>query len=226
MLARIALFEFRYQLLNPVFWVTAGLFFLLTFAAMTMDQVQMGSGGNVLANSPFATAQKHLILSIFFMFVSTAFVANVIVRDDETGFGPIVRSTRITKFDYLFGRYLGAFGIAALAFAAVPLAIWLGSLMPWLDPETLGPNRLKNYAFAYLFLGLPNILITSAIFFTLATATRSMMTTYLGVVGFLVVYTMTSVTLGSKPEMESVLAIGEPFGIGAFSTVTRYWTAA
>ena len=43
------------------------------------------------------------------MFVSTAFVANVIVRDDDTGFGPIVRSTRVTKFDYLIGRFAGAF---------------------------------------------------------------------------------------------------------------------
>jgi ABC-2 type transport system permease protein len=51
--------------------------------------------------------QTHLILSLFYMFVTTAFVANVIVRDDETGFGPIVRSTRMRKFDYLYGRFPG-----------------------------------------------------------------------------------------------------------------------
>ena len=33
MFSKIAGFEFRYQLRNPVFWVAAGIFFLLTFGA-------------------------------------------------------------------------------------------------------------------------------------------------------------------------------------------------
>jgi aminopeptidase N len=226
MLAQIARFELRYQLRNPVFWVTAGIFFLLTFGAMTVDQIQMGSGGNVQKNAAFATLQKHLILSLFFMFVTTAFVANVIVRDDDTGYGPIVRSTRVSKFDYLMGRFIGAYLIAALAFAAIPLAIWIGSLMPWVDPETLGPNRLRDYAYAYFLLALPNILITSALFFALATVTRSMMATYLGVIAFLIGYFVSITAVRDRPELEQTVGILEPFGIRAFSAATRYWTAA
>jgi ABC-2 type transport system permease protein len=226
MLAKIAAFEFKYQLKNPVFWVTAGLFFLLTFGAMTVDQIQMGSGGNVHKNAPIANIEKTLIMSIFFMFVTTAFVANVIVRDDDTGYGPIVRSTRVTKFDYLFGRFIGAWLIAAMCFLAVPLAIWLGSLMPWVDAETLGPNRLSHLLFPYLVLALPNILITGAIFFALATATRSMMATYVGVVAFLVLYFVITVNIGRQPELRHLLAFVEPFGTGAIREATRYWTAA
>ncbi|MEA1015966.1 ABC transporter permease/M1 family aminopeptidase [Sphingosinicella sp. LY1275] len=226
MFARIAGFELRYQLRNPVFWVTAGIFFLLTFGAMTIDQIQMGDGGNVHKNASYATLEKHLILSLFFMFVTTAFVSNVVVRDDDTGFGPIVRSTRITKFDYLIGRFTGAFLAAALCFVAVPLAIWFGSLMPWVDPETLGPNRLRDYAYAYFLLALPNILITSAIFFALATVTRSMMTTYVGVVAFLVVYFVGNMLVRDQPEIEPTVALAEPFGVRAISLATRYWTAA
>lgn len=227
MLARIAAFEFGYQLKNPVFWVAAGLFFLFSYGFVASDQIQIGgSGGNVHENSPYSLAQTQLIFSIFYMFVTTAFVANVIVRDDETGFGPIVRSTRVTKFDYLFGRFIGAFLIAALGFLSIPLGIWFGSLMPWIDPETLGPNRPLYYAWSYLVLALPNILITSAIFFALATATRSMMTTYLGVVGFLVVYFVVNGSLGRQPEYQETLAYFEPFGVGAFGLATRYWTAA
>ena len=82
-------------------------------ASLASDDVSVGGvGGNTHENGPFALAMIQLIFSVFFMFVTTAFVANVIVRDDETGFGPIVRSTRITKFDYLFGRFLGAFAVA------------------------------------------------------------------------------------------------------------------
>ncbi len=226
MFAQIAAFELRYQLRNPVFWVVAVLFFLLTFGATTIEQISIGSGGNVKVNSPAAIAQIHLILSIFFMFVTTAFVANVIVRDDESGFGPMVKSTRVTKFDYLMARFLGAFLAAAIAFLVVPLAILLGSQMPWVDAETVGPNILSHYAFAYLALALPNIFLTSCIFFAVATLTRSMMYSYIGVVVFLVAYLVVSGIIGNQPELRELGAMVDPFGGAAYSNVTRYWTAA
>jgi hypothetical protein len=200
MFGRIAAFEFRYQLKNPVLWVAAIFFFLLSYGVLASDNVQVGGvGGNTRENGPFSLTIIQIIFSLFYMFASTAFVANVVVRDDDTGYGPIVRSTRITKFDYLFGRFLGAFLVAALGFLAIPLGVWLGSLMPWVDAETVGPNRLSYYFVPYLMLALPNLLVTSAIFFALATATRSMMATYLGVVAFLILWIVVNVGLDSQP---------------------------
>ncbi|MGA1797163.1 M1 family aminopeptidase [Sphingomonas sp. 4RDLI-65] len=226
MFGQIARFELRYQLRNPVFWTVAILFFLLSFGSVTIEQIQIGSGANIHKNAPVAIAQVHMIMSLFFMFVTTAFVANVIVRDDESGFGPMVRSTRVTKFDYLTARFLGAFGAAALAFTAIPLAIWFGSLMPWVDAETLGPNRLHDYAYAYFLLALPNVFLTSAIFFAVATMTRSMMYSYLGVVVFLMLYLVITAVLRAKPEWRPVGSYFELFGLGAFGTITRYYTAS
>ncbi|MFX9150165.1 hypothetical protein ABTN49_19255, partial [Acinetobacter baumannii] len=93
----------------------------------------------------------------------------------------ILRATRIGKFDYLFGRFTGAFLAACISFMAVPLGLLLGSLMPWVDKETLGPFVLQHYVQTYLVWGVPGILISSALFFTLSTLTRSMMWTYVGV---------------------------------------------
>jgi len=224
MFGKIATFEFRYQLRQPLFWVVFILFFLLTFGSVTIDQIHIGSGGNVHRNSPFAIAQTHLILSLFYMFVTAAFVANVVVRDDETGFGPIIRSTRVTKADYLLGRFSGGVAAAAVAYLSVPLAFFLGSLMPWVDAETLGPNRLQDYGFAYGVLALPALLLTSAVFFSVATITRSMMATYVGVVAFFVFY-LTSMTLLDKPQFEQGVALFEPFGLAAYGLATKYWTA-
>ena len=165
MFAKIALFEFRYQLKNPVFWAGVILFFLLTFGLTTSDQISIGSNSNVHVNSPYAMAQAQLTLSLFFMFVSTAFVANVVVRDDETGYGPIVRATRVKKFDYLFGRYLGAFLAVAVGFLAVPLATFIGTLMPWVDPDKIGAFRPGDYAYTYFVIALPGLFLTSAGFF-------------------------------------------------------------
>ncbi|MDB5453689.1 MAG: aminopeptidase, partial [Caulobacteraceae bacterium] len=225
MFGKIAAFELRYQVRQPIFWIAGLIFFLLVFGSVTIDQIQIGSGGNIHKNSPSAIAQTTGIMTLFFMFVATAFVANVVVRDDETGYGPIIRSTRIRKFDYLFGRFAGAFIAVALAFLWVPFALFMGSLMPWVDPETLGPNHLQYYAFAYLWLALPGLFLTSAIFFSLATATRSMMATYVGVAGFLVVYLVLNVAM-RDPERRQIAALVEPFGMAAFGLATRYFTAA
>ena len=226
MFGKIAGFEFRYQLRQPVFWVTTILILLIVFAVMGIGEIEIGSGGNVHKNSPFSIAELTTRMSIFYMFVTTAFVANVVVRDDETGFGPIVRATRMTKFDYLNGRFAGASLVAALGFLIVPLGIFLGSIMPWIDPEVVGPNRLESYAFAYFVLGLPTVLFTSALFFAVATVTRSMMWTYVAVIALLVVYTVASSLLGRKPEFETGLAFGDPFGAGAYYHATKYWTAS
>jgi len=225
MFRKIAGFELRYQLKSPVFWVVAVIFFLLTFGAATIDQIRIGGGGNIHKNAPYAIAQTHLILSIFYMFVTTAFVANVVVRDDETGFGPILRSTRVRKFDYLYGRFTGAFLAAAISFLAVPLAIFIGSFMPWIDPERLGPNALDAYLFSYFALALPSILLTSAMFFALATLTRSMMWTYVGVVAFMVLWIIANIAL-DKPEFEKIAAYWEPLGTAAYGLATKYWTAS
>ncbi|MGB5484058.1 M1 family aminopeptidase [Parasphingorhabdus sp.] len=224
MFAKIAAFELRYQFRNPVFWVVAILFFLLTFGAVTAENITIGSGGNVNVNAPSAIMQISQILTLFFMFVTTAFVANVIVRDDESGFGPMVRATQVRKFDYLFGRFVGAFLIAAIAFIAVPLAIFIGSLMPWVDPETVGINRLSYYLFSYFILALPGIFLTSSVFFAIATATRSMIYTYVAVVAFLVLYLSFLTIIGNTPEWQDMAAIFEPFGLGAIAVVTEYWT--
>ncbi|MEI9964464.1 MAG: hypothetical protein WDM92_06935 [Caulobacteraceae bacterium] len=208
-----------------MFWVVAIVFFLLSFGGTTVDQIHIGDSANVHKNSPYAIAQIALTWEVFFMFVTTAFAANVIVRDEDTGFGPIIRSTRITKFDYLIGRFLGAYVAAALVFLVVPLAIMLGAAMPWLDPDTVGRFSLSPYLYAYLVLALPGLFLTSAAFFALATVTRSMMATYLGLVAFFVLWFIASIW-ADKPELEKIVAVLEPFGSGAYGLATKYWTAS
>jgi ABC-2 type transport system permease protein len=224
MFGKIAGFEFRYQLKNPVFWVTSIVFFLLTFAATTVEAVRIGATTNVHKNSPFSILQVSGIMDVFGLFTLVAFVANVIVRDDDTGFGPIIRSTRVGKFDYLIGRFTGAFGAAALAMTSVQLGILAGSLMPWVDSETLGPLVPSHYLYGFFVVALPSLFLAGACFFALATATRSMMATYVGVVAFLIAY-FTAQIIFDKPQYEHIAAILDPFGLSAVALVTKYWTA-
>jgi aminopeptidase N len=224
MLARVAAFEFRQIVRSPLFWAVAGIFFLLPFGYVASDHIHIGDTANVHKNSPFATIQVDLIMGLFFMFASTAFVAGAVIRDDETGFGPILRAAPLSKLDYLYGRFAGAFAAALLAFAAVTAGLIAGSLLPGLDPEKFGPFRPDAYAFAVFVMAGPTLLLTSALFFAVATATRSMAWVFVAVIVFLVAYIVFNLALG-KPELETIAAYWDPLGLSTFGVATRYWTA-
>ena len=221
----VATFEWRYQLKSPVFWVGVLLFFLLTFGATTIDQIQIGSRGNVNINAPFAIIQTLGIMTVFAVFIVVAMVAGTVIRDDETGFAPILRSTRIGKGAYLTGRFTGALAAALLVLAAVPLAIAVGSFMPWLDSEKIGPFVPGHYLYALFVWGLPTLLITGAAFFALATATRSMMWTYVGAVSLLMLFFVTRGMLRDL-QHDTLSALSDPFGLSALTIATKYWTAS
>jgi aminopeptidase N len=224
MFKHVAAFEWRFQVRSPVFWVGCGLFFLLTFGAVTVDQIQIGARGNVNVNSPFAMIQTLAIMSLFAVFVHVAMVAGAVIRDDETGFAPLLRSTRLSKGDYLFGRFTGASAAAFVVLACMPLAVLVGSWMPWLDTEKVGPFRAGDYLYALFVFALPTLLVVASAFFALATVTRSMMWSYVGAVALLVGYFVTRGLL-RDPQYDTWAALADPFGLSALGIVTRYWTA-
>ncbi len=71
---------------------------------------------------------------------------------------------------------------------------------------------------------VPTLFVTGAGFFAVATATRSMMWTYVGVIVFLVLYLVATSFL-ARPEFINTVALVDPFGLGAYDQATRYWTA-
>ncbi len=224
--ARLAAFEIRYQLKNPVFWVSVMIFGLIGFGMSASDNVSFGTPGSVHENSPFAITFALGILALFYLFVITSFVANAVVRDDVTGFGPMIRATPVGRTQFLAGRFLGGLAIALIGFAAVPLGIALGAAMPWVDPETLGPGGFAAYAWPFLVIAVPNIILSSALLFSLVTITRSMLASYLGVLVLVMGYLVISVIVGADPANQDAVARYEPLGMGAIGEVSRYWTAA
>ena len=226
MLRHIAAFEWRYQLRSPVFWVGCLIFFLMAFGATASDNVQIGSLGNVHKNAPYAIMQVLALMGVFSIFVTVAMVANVVVRDDETNFAPIIRSTSVSKASYLGGRFIGACAAALVVLATLPLGILIGSLMPWQDAEKIGPFLAGDYVFGLFAFELPTLLITAAIFFAVATVTRSMLWSNVVAVVLLVLFFAARGATRNDPTWEHVAAVLDPFGVSSLSYVTKYWTTA
>ncbi|MFL6754598.1 MAG: M1 family aminopeptidase [Sphingomicrobium sp.] len=224
MLFGITGFEIRYQLRNPVFWVSVAIFFLMGFGITASENVRIGTPGAVHENAPYAISVATAVFSLFYLFVVTAFVANAIVRDDSSGFSPIIRATSVKGRDIVLGRFLGGLIIAWLGYLSIPVGMWAGSVMPWVDPETVGPQNFSYYAWPFAVFALPNIFLISAILFALATVLRSMMAAYVGAITLVMVYLVTNSVLGQKIEYREVMARWEPLGNGAVAEATRYWT--
>lgn len=223
MFYQIASFEFRYVTQQPVFRATFVGLLSLAFAGVAIPALDIGGGGNIHKNAPIAIVQITLNLAVIFLFAAAAFVAGTVVRDDETGFAGILRTTRVSRFDYLLGRFSGSFLAIALAFLAVPLGIFLGSLSPTLDPRNLGAFNITHYLYAYFFLGLPTLYFTSAFLFAIATAKRSMTWAYVGLIGLLVINVIVPLVIGEN-NLRELITLIDPFALEAYGTIARYWS--
>ena len=217
-------FEWRYFTRQPSFIVTCLVFFLLPFLAITIDQVQIGSGGNVLFNSPFAVTQIILILSIFAMFMVVNFVAGTATRNHTSLMSEIIYTKPIHPFSYNLGRFLGAYLICVTVFSMVPLGILIGSLMPWVDAERIGPNSLMMYVKPFLIFSTTTIFVFSALFYGATNFFRSMMAGYVCALGLFILYVIAGQVF-NEPEQRTIRALLDPFGLNSFREYTRYWTA-
>lgn len=223
MFLEVLKFELGYHRRQYLFYVLGGVFFLLAFLATTTPNVQLVGGvGNVNINSPFTIVSTLSSLSLICLFGGIAFVAGGVVRDFDLRTAELFLTTPVSKRDYLYGRFAGGFVYAFGLYVCGALGVFLGELMPWLDQERIGPIRLDAYWFATWAIALPNIFMCSSLFFVLATITRSIMWTYVGMIGLL----MATFVLGTFTEKETVelTSILDPFGATALGELTRYWT--
>jgi ABC-type transport system involved in multi-copper enzyme maturation permease subunit len=223
MLGAFAAFEFTYQLRSAMFVVTAAIFFAFSFALVSVPQMSRAIAGVSHINSPHAIAMIISSMAWLGMFIPVVFLSSVVMRDHELDTEGLFFTRPVTEFDYLAGRFIGAFAVCCLVLFVTPLAILAGSFAPWLDLETVGPLRPFDYVYNYLVFGAANLLIPGALLFTVANLTRSTMATYTATVLFLVFYFAGS-ALGANAEYRTIVALFDPYGLFAYLEITRYWS--
>ncbi|RZK88743.1 MAG: hypothetical protein EOO62_37205, partial [Hymenobacter sp.] len=231
----IFLFELKYRLRRPATWIYFVLLALLAGLLVTAAGGGFGTGVNVSLggdgqavkiNSPFSVTITLGVLSTFGVIVASSLMANSVYRDFEYRTHPLFYTKPITKWGYLGGRFLGSYVVAALVFAGLGLGAALAGLMPWVEQERfLAHTPAGTYLWPYVVFILPNLLFSGAIFFTTATLTRNILSTYIGSVVLLVGYLIASSYL-SDLKNEHLAATLDAFGLGSIELTTRYWTAA
>jgi ABC-2 type transport system permease protein len=222
----IARFELGYQARQPLLWGMAGLFGMLAFVATVTDAVGIGGAiGSLNRNAPVVIIRMLGALSVMGAFGVVAFVATAALRDFERGTADLVFSKPVRPWALLLGRFAGSTAATCLGFAGASVGLVLGSLMPWLDPERVGPFDLRPHLYGLFVLAFPSFVILGAAAFALATRVRHIAAVYAGLVGLLVAYFVASAWLGDL-DRQPMAARLDPFGLAAFELQTRYWTIA
>jgi ABC-2 type transport system permease protein len=217
-------FEVRYHLRQPLFYLVTFVLSVLLFIAGT-GQGPGGDFGRLHLNAP-AVILELLVKGIYaVLFLMTAFVTSAAVRDFDRRTADLFLSRPISRFDYLTGRFAGTMVVCVLAYLISAAALAASTFMPGLDPARVGPFRLAPFAFGLGVLIIPTLVALGAVFYALASWTRSTLATYFSVVAFFAV-SATAGLAASRLETAWIGQLLDPFGVTALGGALRYWTVA
>jgi ABC-type transport system involved in multi-copper enzyme maturation permease subunit len=225
MLLEIFRFEWRQQWRAPLFWIMALAFGALAFAVASTDAVMIGgASGNVLRNAPMVIVRLIGAFTVFGLLAAGVFVAGAALRDFDHDTAELMFATPVRRGAYLGGRLAAGYAAAVAIMLAVAVGVAMGGAMPWLDPARIGPADWHGYAFAFGVIVLPDMLFVAALLFLLATVTRSLLATYIGIIAFIVLLSLSGL-LTRDVNHHVVAAMLDPFGSRTLGIVTRYWSA-
>ena len=185
----VFLFELRYQLKRPTTWLFFVIFLLMAFFMTASEAVfNVGGTGQIHRNAPFVMATAMAVLTAIGQVITTAMAGTAVLRDAQLGTQELLFTTRLSRAGYLIGRFLGAFVAMLLIYSAMPIGLLLGSLMPWVPAEKLGPVRVWDVIQPFLLIALPNLLFISALLFAVGSLTRKLFSVYVTGIALLLVW--------------------------------------
>ncbi len=217
-------FELRYLLKRPATWVYFVLLFSLSFLYESTDAVTLGGGvGKIMRNAPYVLAQATVLLTLIGSIITTALAGSAVLRDIEFGVHSLFYTKPISKAQYLFGRFIGAYVMMLFVYASIPIGLLLGSVMPWVEADKMGPMLLTSYLLPFVLFVVPNIFVISSIFFTVGTLSRNMFAVYVQGIVLVFAYALSGTIVGGL-ENTHLAAVLDMFGLRGFALETRYWT--
>ncbi len=228
MFKNIYFHELTYWFKNPAIYGYGIAFFGLAFLLL------VGTGGLFdpppisdkmvrLVNSPFEINYVMNYFNKFFLFLLPAIVGASIYKDYKYRMHSILYTFPIDKSSYLLGKFLAAISIVLLLTLCVGLAMGIGSMLPGLHENKIGPFRLLGYLQAYGLYVFPNMIIFGAITFAIVTWTRNIYAGFVGILILFLLQVMIEKGLGGMGE-GYYLALLDPFGEYLVLFLTKNWT--
>src|SRR5258708_1973885 len=180
MFSEIFLFELKYRLRRPAFYVY--FLFVFAFALFSFATGSLPVQDKEMINAPAILTLYCSLLSVFLLLVSSAIMGTPLYRDLEHGTKEYYLSYPITKAGYFWGRFLGSFVFVLVISIATLLGAWLGSklgpALGWQPASRYGKDRLIYYLNPFFTLIVPTLFFTSSLFFGLVAIFRNVKVIY------------------------------------------------
>jgi ABC-2 type transport system permease protein len=232
MFKTIFTFEIDYRKKRPVTFIYCGVIFLLALVGVISPNIKLGSPlGQVYANAPFVIYRMTLVASFALIIVNAAIMGVSVVRDFDHRMDSILFSTPLSKAGYLMGRFWGSFVVLVIIYTALPLGFIcgfaIGEFVPWELPwrgQLLLSFDIRNYLYPFLLFLIPNLFITSALFFMIGSLGRKALIIYTQGFLFFILYQIGNTLLRSM-DNQLVAGLLDPLGIQTFVYATHYWTS-
>lgn len=228
MLGTIFKFETKRWFKNWQFYLYFALFFALSFGIMAaatgyFDAFTATTASNMHSNSPIAISGLMGAIATFINFIIPVVIGATVYRDFKYNTHTLLYAYPFNKFQYLIGKFLSGFFITVLVTFSIGIGFLLATLLPFANPDLLGPVNLLAYFQSYLVFVIPNIFFIGALIFMLVTLTRNQ---YIGFIFVIVLLFVPSVisSLTTNVDDKFVASLFEPFGNLALNEVTKYWT--
>jgi ABC-2 type transport system permease protein len=218
-------FELAYWFKRPLTLLFFVLFFLMAFFSTASDAFLGVAGGQIHRNAPFVLATAIGILTAIGQVITTAIAGTAVLRDAQLGTEELLFTTRLSKSGYLLGRFAGAFVIVLVIYVALPIGLFIGTLMPWVPADKLGPVSLWAAFQPFLTIAVPNLLFASALLFAIGALTRKLFAVYITGIVLLVAWQITQQIVGHLDRL-ALASLIDPFALTTTNTMIRYWSVA
>ncbi|MCX2744136.1 M1 family aminopeptidase [Mangrovivirga sp. M17] len=229
MVSNLIKFELFYQRKQRSLYLLSILFLLIG--------IVVGSKGYAPANinydSMFQLSFNTGIMTLGVPFIAMFFAISGVIRDNKHQLEQIVYSTPVDKKQYFISRLSGVICFSIITFTPFLIGFYVGTLSPELDPDRISGFNLMNYIRTFLIFIIPNVIISSAIIFTVALLTKNNLATYLSAICIYAAYILCSMVLNSPimaqsipatPEGLMIASLADPFGMSAIFEQTQFWT--
>lgn len=209
---KIFVFEVQNKLRRPAVYVYFLAAFLFIAFSFTTGALPVGEKEHI--NSPHLIAFAMGWISMIMMLVTSAIMGTPLYKDIEYNTKDYYLTYPITKFGYYWGRYFSSLLFVLVIGAAVILGAFagtkLGPLFGLNDVSRYGPDKLKYFLEPFVFIGIPNLVFTSSVFYGLVAITRNIKVIYSSGIILFLGYVIASFFL-ARTTNQDIVNLADPF---------------
>ena len=221
-------FELSRWFNKPLFYVycvimTAVGALFMAIAGGVFDDATATVSGLTYINSPLQIALTLGSLSAFAFFLLPSIVGSTVQKDYQSNMYHVLYSYPFKKSDYIFGKFFAGLTIAIMVLFLMGLGLQIGTSIPGVDRSLVLPFNFTSYLQTFGVFVIPNLLLFSAIVFSVTLFTRSVIA---GFVALAVLYfgqSMADIYLNDQ-DYTKLGAYLDPFGLNSVVYYTKYWT--